>query len=248
MTIDHQLERNSLIIYAIALPIGNPQDISYRAIHCLKIADEVVCENIRITQTLLRSLAIDKPCREYSEHTSKAEVSQWLRQWSSSKSDITIAWVSDCGTPNFADPGQSLLSLAHSQQQITISPIPGASSLTALLSLCDFDIGRFYYAGFLHRQASIRLEQLAELARMNVPVIIQDTPYRYRTLVRAIHQVYSQTREVLIGFDLSKPTETIFRGTIAQLARQINDKQAEKKREFIMILAAKKTRARTRSS
>ena len=135
-------------LYVVATPIGNPDDITLRAINTLKEADAVVCEELKPGSTLLKKLGIeDKEIVLLNEHNEQETAADLLLRLMNGDS---LAMISDCGTPVFSDPGAYLIQLASSSG-VTVSPVPGASSLMSALSVLDFKMGRFVFAGFLSR-------------------------------------------------------------------------------------------------
>ena len=140
-------------LYTVAVPIGNQKDITLRAIETLQSVSTVICEEIRPAETLLKRLKIiGKELISLNEHTEANTAQEVAARIAKGES---MALISDAGTPVFSDPGHHLIAaLAH--LGIKIIPIPGASSLMAALSVCDFKIERFYYEGFLPRDNTQR--------------------------------------------------------------------------------------------
>ena len=140
--------RKTGTLYMVATPIGNPGDITLRAIETLKQVDAVICEESKPGSTLLKKLGIKgKELVLLNEHNEDEVAADLLPRFLNGES---LAMISDCGTPVFADPGAYLIQLASSSG-VRVSPMPGASSLMAALSLLDAKIGRFVFAGFLSR-------------------------------------------------------------------------------------------------
>jgi 16S rRNA (cytidine1402-2'-O)-methyltransferase len=213
----------------VATPIGNPEDITLRAIEVLKSVDAVVCEEAKPGSTLLKRLGIaDKELVLLNEHNEAEMAAELLMRLLNGEN---MALISDCGTPVFADPGAYLIQLAASSG-IKVSPIPGASSLMAALSVLDFKMEQFYFAGFLSRESELRRKELARLRGMKIPVILMDTPYRLRALLEDVCKVFGKQVYVTVAFDLTLPGETIMRGGAADVIRQVGSRKGE----FILIV------------
>ena len=167
----------------VATPIGNYADISLRALETLKSADAVACEEFREGSTLLKKLGIgDKKLIILNEHNEKEGTEEIFQALINGQ---TIALVSDCGTPAFADPG-TLLVKRCMEYGIPVSSIPGASSLMTAISLSPLPLKEFYFAGFLPRAESDRRVKLAFLKTQKIPIILMDTPYRLGKLMNEI--------------------------------------------------------------
>ena len=145
------------VLYIVATPIGNPDDITLRAVETLKSADAVVCEEYKPGSTLLKKLGIEgKELVLLNEHNEPEVAADLLMRLLKGES---LALFSDCGTPVFSDPGHYLIQLAASSGVI-VSPVPGASSLMAALSVVDFHLDRFVFGGFPPRDSDTRRKVL----------------------------------------------------------------------------------------
>jgi 16S rRNA (cytidine1402-2'-O)-methyltransferase len=143
----------------------------------------------------------------------------------------TLALISDCGTPVFADPGATLIHHLV-DQGIPVIPIPGPSSLMAALSVLDFKLDRFIYAGFLPRDRAERRKALKHLRSTRFPIILMDAPYRLGALLDDLNDVYGSGTNITLALDITLSGETIFRGTIAEARKQLS----QRKSEFVMIV------------
>ena len=162
-------------LYIVATPIGDMGDITLRAIETLRKVDGVICEEARVGTTLLKKLEI--PIKELillNEHNEQEQAANLVIRIAKGES---FALISDCGTPVFADPGAFLVQQI-SQMELPVVPIPGASSLMAALSVLDFKLERFVYAGFLPRDPVQRRKQLESLRYLKMATVVMDTPYR----------------------------------------------------------------------
>lgn len=216
-------------LYVVATPIGNPGDITQRAIEVLNQVNAVVCEEAKPGSTLLKKLGIDgKEIVLLNEHNEQETAANLLVRLLNGES---LAMISDCGTPVFSDPGAYLIQLASSSG-VTVSPIPGASSLMAALSILDFKMGRFIFGGFLSRDPEKRRGELTHYRGMRIPVVLMDTPYRLGALLEDVIKVFGKGIWVTVAFDLTLPTETIYRGEAGDIRRQIG----ARKGEFILVV------------
>lgn len=217
-------------LYLVATPIGNLEDMTFRAIRVLKEVDLVVFEERKEGERLLRHFAIEKPVESLNEHNEQAATHVILE---SLKQGKTVALMSDAGTPVFSDPGQLLVQKAI-DAQIKIVPVPGASSLLPALIVSGFPINRFAFCGFLSPKKNRRITELQQLKKEPRTIVVMETPYRLVQLVRDVADVFGESRRVCVAFDLTLPTEEVFRGTAPQLYQQFLKK--ERKGEFVLVI------------
>ncbi len=216
-------------LFVVAVPIGNLDDITMRATAVLRGVDAVICEELRAGSTLLKALGIERPLVALNEHNERTESALILARLQQGQS---LALISDCGTPVFADPGRYLLAVLRSAG-ITIVPVPGPSSLMAALSVCDFALGHFVFGGFLGRAPEERRRELEALRRLGLPVVLMDAPYRMMTLLQEVTRVFGAEQEVLLACDMTLPDERIYRGTLAKVTQDAGNRKAE----FVLIVA-----------
>lgn len=216
-------------LYIVATPIGNYQDITLRALEVLRKADAVICEEFRQGSTLLKKLDIpSKDLLQLNEHNEEEKAPEILSLLLSGKH---LALVSDCGTPAFADPGTQLVKQAL-EFQVPVVPVPGASSLMALISVSPLPMDRFYFAGFLPRKTPKRQSELKALQRMNVPIILMDTPYRLEKLLQEIRTTFGKNRLITLALDLTLESEQILHGTVGEILPQVKNRKSE----FMLIV------------
>jgi 16S rRNA (cytidine1402-2'-O)-methyltransferase len=215
-------------LYIVATPIGNPKDITLRALEILKKVDAVICEEFRQGSRLLHKLEIENELIPLNEHNEEEEAQNIMVKLAKGE---TMAIISDAGTPVFADPGQHLLELLY-QMKIPVSPVPGPASLMAALSLCDFSIERFIFAGFPPRKSEHREGFLAKYRTESVPVILMATPYRLNKLLGEVESIFGKNQDILLACDLTQRKEAIFRGPVSEIIPRVSGQ----KREFILIL------------
>lgn len=216
-------------LFIVATPIGNPQDITLRAIETLRSVDTVICEERKDGSRLLKQLEITgKPLIELNEHNEGDMIQQILIDM---MNGMSMALVSDCGTPVFSDPGKKLLKLM-AEMRIKVVPVPGASSLTAALSLCPFDMENFTFLGFLPPKTEQRAAVLQKYKLSDNPIILMDTPYRLVKLLDEVNKTFGRQQQIFLALDLTLPSEATFLGSIQDVAAQVQGRKAE----FILIL------------
>ncbi len=220
-------------LYLVATPIGNLDDMTFRAIETLKNVDVVVYEERKEGSRLLRHFGIEKPVESLNEHNEAASTFIILDHLRNGKS---VAIVSDCGTPVFSDPGQLLVRKAV-EAGIKIVPIPGASSLMPALTVSGFSIDQFVFYGWLSPKRPRRIAELQQLRRELRAIILMDTPYRLIPLVKDIAEVFGDSRRICVAFDLTMADEEIFHGTAPQLASKFE--KEERKGEFVVVIEGK---------
>ncbi len=218
------------ILYLVATPIGNLEDITNRAVRVLGEVDLVVYEERKEGGRLLRNFGIDKPVESLNEHNEAAATQVILERLKEGKS---VALVSDAGTPVFSDPGHLLVRKAI-EHDITIVPIPGASSLMPALIVSGFPIDQFVFCGFLSPKRNRRIAELQDLRKEKKTIVLMDAPYRLVQLVRDVAEVLGNSRRMCVAFDLTLPTEEIFHGSAIELYQQFA--REDKKGEFVVVI------------
>jgi len=221
------------ILYIVATPIGNPDDITIRAIKTLTDAPLIICEEAKEARRLLKKLNIyDKELLECNEHN-QAQQTPIIIQHLLQGQDAAL--ISDCGTPVFADPGHLVIEQAV-KFEIPVKPVPGASSLMSLLSILDFSPQNFLFLGFLPRENSARKTILQKNKSADLPIILMDTPYRLTKLLIEMKEVMGGNKKITLACDLTFPNEHVYRGTINSIYPEVENKKAE----FILIIHPKK--------
>jgi len=188
----------------IATPIGDPGDITLRAIDVLRAADVIIGEERKDASKLLKRLGIEgKRLELLNEHTRDEDLKDLVALCRTSR----VALVTDCGTPGFCDPGAKLVALCRAEG-LSSKPIPGASSLMCLLSVSGTYLSEFLFRGFLPAETEARGAALSEIAHERRPVILMDTPYRMGRLLNELAERFP-ARRVLLGCDFTQESEII---------------------------------------
>lgn len=199
-------------LYVIATPIGNMGDITFRAVETLGMCDIVFCEDTRETGKILNAHSLKIQMRPLNEHAGKGAVASAVRVILEGKN---AAYITDCGTPGISDPGGKFVSEAR-RAGITIVPIPGASALASILSVCGYPTKRVLFAGFLSKKDGRRRRELESFRGLGAVVVIYESPYRIKKLIAAAAQVFPNAG-MLIGREMTKRFEEFIEGTAAEL-------------------------------
>ena len=216
-------------LYIVATPIGNPRDITFRALDILKSVDGIICEERREGSTLLKRLDVpEKPLIPLNEHNEAEATADLVIRMFKGES---FALISDAGTPVFADPGAYLIQEA-SLNGLQVVPIPGPSSLMAILSVLDFKLDKFIFGGFLPRVPDQRRQELTRLRGLRLPVVLMDTPYRLAALLDDVEKTFGKGQRLTLGFDLTLDSEIILRGTPAEVKKALGPRKGE----FMLIV------------
>jgi 16S rRNA (cytidine1402-2'-O)-methyltransferase len=219
------------ILYLVATPIGNYEDITFRAVKTLKAADVIVYEERKEGQRLLSQLGIpEKLIESLNEHNEAAAAFHIIEHLKQGKN---VALISDAGTPVFSDPGQVLVRKAI-ENDIKVVPIPGASSLLPALTVSGFPIDRFLFYGFLSPKSNRRVSELQTLKRESRTMVFMDTPYRLIAVMRDISDILGADRRVCVAFNLTMPDEKIYRGSAKELHQLFEKKEI--KGEFVIVV------------
>lgn len=200
------------MLYIVATPIGNLEDITLRALRVLKEVDVIAAEDTRHTQILLSHHDIHTPLTSYHEHNEKTKAQDLVARLARGQN---IALVSDAGTPAISDPGFRLVVQAI-RAGVRIIPIPGASALTAVLSATGLPTDRFVFEGFLPAKKKQRRERLQILRDEIRTLIFYEAPHRLRDTLEDIHELLGN-RPAVLAREVSKIHEEFLRGPINEL-------------------------------
>ncbi|MGA2181601.1 MAG: 16S rRNA (cytidine(1402)-2'-O)-methyltransferase [Bryobacteraceae bacterium] len=218
-------------LFIIGTPIGNLEDLSFRAVRVLREADRIACEDTRHTRRLLEHYGIDRPLVSYHEHNEKERTAELLRELEEGR---TIALVSDAGTPLIADPGYRIVHAAR-ERGIPVSPIPGPSAIMAALSAGGLATDAFLFAGFLPAKAGARQRALEVWQSLEATLVFYEAPHRVVESLRAIAEV-AGARRVVVARELTKIHEEFLEGTAASIADTLEARPAIKG-EFTILVA-----------
>lgn len=217
------------ILYIVATPIGNLKDITLRALETLKEVDLIIAEDTRVTSRLLQAYEIDKPMMAYHQHSDNEEKIIKLL-----KAGKNIALVSDAGTPGVNDPGGKLVeAVINTGLNISIVPIPGASAVMSLLSVAGIPLETFLYKGFVPHKKG-RETFMKEIALLDYPVIFFESVHRIEKLLEQMEKFFPEHKRLIVGRELTKMFETVYRGTVGEVREQLKSDQI--KGEFVVMV------------
>lgn len=218
------------MLYVVATPIGDEQEISMRALQVLKEAEIIICEGTKETSKLLRTHGITgKRYEVLDEHSKKEDLPGLLELCQKH----VCALVTDCGTPGFCDPGADLVGLCRSKN-VPVKSVLGASALMGLLSLAGRRIDQFVFRGFLPAETEARKKELLLLKSEERAIIIMDTPYRLKKTLQDMRENMAD-REFLLTLNQTQESETILEGKIEKVAGLCPFEKAE----FMLLIYPK---------
>ncbi len=213
----------------VGTPIGNLEDITFRAVRILQSVQAIACEDTRVSKHLLDHYAIQKPliaCHEHSHEAAHAKLIDRLRTGAS------IAYISDAGTPGVNDPGGKLVAAAFAAG-IKVETIPGPSALTAAISVSGFPMDEFVYLGFVPHKKG-RETMFREISARATPSVFFESTHRIEKTLTALAKVLDPTRLICIGRELTKLHETVYRGSIDEVQKALQ--ATSTKGEFVVII------------
>ena len=221
------------LLYVVATPIGNLEDITYRAVRVLGEADLIACEDTRQTRKLLDHYGIQKPAISYHEHNEMARTAELTARL---LAGTVIALVSDAGMPLVSDPGYRLVKAAV-ENGIPVQPVPGASAALAALAASGLPSDAFHFGGFLPHKPGQRIKALEALADEPATLIFYEAPHRIIEALEAVEQVLG-SRPVVVARELTKIHEEFLRGTAAEVRAQLAARDAVKGEMTLLIAKA----------
>lgn len=216
------------MLYIVATPIGNLDDITLRAIKTFQEVDFVFAEDTRVTKKLLNHLGIEKIVYRYDEHTKMHQISNIVNMLENGNK---IALVTDAGTPCISDPGFEVVDEAL-KKGIKVIPIPGPSAMTAAASVAGISTRRFCFEGFLPKKKG-RQTLLKSLADEERTIVIFESPHRIEKTLRDI-ETFIGIREVVIVREITKIYEEILRGTTTELIEKLSKNPV--KGEIVLLI------------
>ena len=221
-------------LFIVATPIGNLDDITFRAVQVLKSVDIVLAENTRHSKKLLLHLDISKTIRAFHEHNEREKTNAIMSEIRSGKS---IALISDAGTPLISDPGYFLVAQAK-KEGLKVVPIPGPTALITALSASGLASDSFTFLGFLPSKQTARVKLLKSLVGRTETSIFYESPKRILATLTDMHSIYGDSREVCLAKELTKVFETIQTDSIPNLIDYLTIDQNHQKGEFVILISA----------
>src|SRR5215831_2853332 len=208
-------------LYVVATPIGNLEDITYRAVRVLKEADLIACEDTRHTAKLLAHYGIDKPTVSYHEHNEAARAEELVAKL---EQGLKIAQVSDAGMPGISDPGYRVIKLAI-ERGIQVVPVPGTSATIAALAASGLPTDSFQFLGFLPARSGERRTMLESLREAQQTTVVYEAPHRITEAMKDIVELLGAARPVVLARELTKVHEEFIRGSAAEILQRVQKRE-----------------------
>jgi len=220
-------------LYVVATPIGNMDDMSERARAVLAGVDVIAAEDTRHTGRLLQRLGIERSLLSLHEHNERERVPQLIDRL---RQDVSVALVSDAGTPTMSDPGFPLVSAAH-DAGLRVVPIPGASAILAALAASGQATDRFVFEGFLPSKPQARRNALKALAGEPRTLVFYESAHRIDGTLADLEGAFGGERSATLCRELTKSFETVRRAPLAQLAAWVRDDANQRRGEIVLVVA-----------
>lgn len=217
-------------LYLVPTPIGNLEDITFRAIRILKEVALIAAEDTRNTQKLLNHFDINTPQISYHEHNAKERAAQLIERLENGES---IAQVSDAGMPSISDPGVELVKAAI-EAFIPVVPLPGATAAVTALIASGLVPQPFYFYGFLPRKKKKLNEELVELNKRKETLLFYESPHRLKQMIEEMEKVFGSDRQIVLARELTKRFEEFVRGSLSEVKEWAKTEQL--RGEFVVLV------------
>jgi 16S rRNA (cytidine1402-2'-O)-methyltransferase len=223
-------------LYVVGTPIGNLDDITYRAVASLERVSAILCEDTRHSGKLLAKLGLSKPLLSLHAHSSDERISKLVERLTSGEE---LAYITDAGTPGVSDPGASLVDSAR-EAGVEVVPIPGPSALTAILSVAGRIPKTVIFEGFLSPKAGRRKRRLEELFAMEAACVFFESPHRILALLEAVEET-APGAEIVLGRELTKMYEELLVGSVGEVLHEIRNRQRIKGELVVLVSPGEKS-------
>ena len=232
------------MLYIIATPIGNLDDISSRAISALNSSDVILAEDTRVTRVLISKYGIDKPLISYHQHSKIKKINEIINLLKEGK---TLSLVSDAGTPGINDPGNFLIQeILKELPDLRIAPIPGPNAAITALSVSGFPTDKFVFLGFPPHKKG-RQTFFKRIGEIEETVVFYESKHRILKALRELKElsdisklpddIHGASRPIMVARELTKQFETIYRGTADEILEQLN--KTKVLGEFVVVIRGK---------
>ncbi|MDQ0273116.1 16S rRNA (cytidine(1402)-2'-O)-methyltransferase [Cytobacillus purgationiresistens] len=222
-------EEEKGMLYLVPTPIGNLEDMSFRAIRIMKEADFIAAEDTRNTKKLCNYFEIETPIISYHEHNKESSGYKIIEKL---KSGSKVALVSDAGMPTISDPGYELV-VSAVEEHLTVVPLPGANAALTALIASGIGTQPFYFYGFLERQKKNKRKELADLAILSSTIILYESPHRLKETLNLMLE-HMGNRKIVLCRELTKKYEEFIRGTVSEAIQWADTDEI--RGEFCLIL------------
>ena len=223
--------QDSGTLYLVPTPIGNLDDMTFRAVKVLTGADLIAAEDTRHTQQLLNHFDIHTPEISFHEHNTEQRIPELIGKL---KSGLTIAQCSDAGMPSISDPGKELVAAAV-KEGIPVVPLPGANAGVTALIASGLVPQPFYFYGFLERKHQQQVQELEQLRNRSETMIFYEAPHRLKKTLKVMAEVFGDDRQAVLARELTKRYEEFSRGSLAELTAFYDEHQP--RGEYVVLIA-----------
>ena len=230
------MHQKSGTLYVVATPIGNLDDISARAIDTLNSVDLILAEDTRHSQILLSNYQVQTKMISFHEHNEKNKIEKIVDEL---EKGMSVALISDAGTPLINDPGYALVKLAK-EKDINVAPLPGPSAPIAALSASGLSSDAFIYLGFVPIKESDRANCFNRLKNQKETTIFFESPKRVLNTFKELKSFLGSSRRVSLAKEISKKHETIITNSIEEIINFLEDKPEHQKGEFVILIEGNK--------
>ena len=228
-------------LYIVPTPIGNLEDITFRAVRILKEADLILAEDTRTSSILLKHYSITTKMNSYHQFNEHKQLQNFINRIEGGE---TIALISDAGTPGISDAGYLLIRECI-KQGIAVECLPGPTALIPALVVSGFPCDRFYFEGFLPQKKG-RQTRLTYLSQLEQTIVLYESPHRILKTVEQCATFFGQERKIAVVRELSKIYEEIIRGTIEEVTLLLKDRAI--KGEIVIVIEGKSSKNQTEHS
>lgn len=222
-------------LYVVATPIGNLEDIGLRALRLLGEVDAIAAEDTRHSSRLLARHGLERPLLAVHEHNEEAQAERVVGRLRGGES---IALISDAGTPLLSDPGYRLVNRAV-EAGIEVIAVPGPSAITAALSISGLPTDRFAFEGFLPARGAARRKALEALRGETRTLVFFESSHRIAECLADLQAAFGAGRRAAVCRELTKQFETVLRGSLEALCRQVADDPDQRRGEFVLVVAGR---------
>jgi 16S rRNA (cytidine1402-2'-O)-methyltransferase len=220
-------------LYIVATPIGNRDDITYRAVKVLSQVDLILAEDTRHSRPLLDYYDISTRLKSCHEHNESSIVTMVLELLAQGKS---LALISDAGTPLISDPGFVLVRAVR-QAGYEVVTVPGPSSIIAALSIAGLPTDRFVYEGFMPAKSAARRERYRDLLSDSRTIVALESSHRIAASLNDLQEVAGRERQIAVARELTKRFETVLFGSVSQVVSQLQQDSNQLKGEFVVLIS-----------
>lgn len=217
-------------IYLVPTPIGNLEDMTFRAIRILKEVDLIAAEDTRNTQKLLNHFDIDTQQISFHEHNARERAAQLVER---ALNGEAIAQVSDAGMPSISDPGVELVKAAV-DAEVDVIPLPGANAALTALIASGVTPQPFYFYGFLPRKKKEMKQELTELNKREETLLFYESPHRLKQVLEQMQEIFGEDRQLTLARELTKRYEEFVRGSVSEVVEWAEENQI--RGEFVVVV------------